>query len=71
MTTVAVSLISPLAGTGTSQIRLFPRVKALVYFDTPHDQRGQDSRVAGTASSLRAFVELGRQPEFQVSIRTG
>jgi hypothetical protein len=48
------------------QIQLFPRVKALVYFDTPSDQNGLDSRVDVTPDSLRAYQRLGRSSMFDV-----
>jgi hypothetical protein len=51
------------------QIQLFPRVKALVYFDTPSDQRGKDSRVDATPDSLLAYRRLGQASMFDV--RTG
>ena len=41
--------------TVAQQIPLFPRVKALVYFDTPDNQRGWDSRVDVTPDALRAY----------------
>jgi hypothetical protein len=48
------------------QIRGFPRIKALVGFDTPHNQKGMDSRVDSNAEALAAYRELGRLPIFQV-----
>ena len=51
------------------QIAGLPRVKALVHFDTPSDQRRRDSRVDATAGSLRAYAILGALPIFQVSLR--
>jgi hypothetical protein len=50
-----------------AQIQSFPRIKALVYFDTPSDQRGRDSRVDRTAGSLDAYRRLSQQPTFEVS----
>ncbi len=48
------------------QIGKFPRIKALVGFDTPHNQKGMDSRVDSTPDALQAYRELGRLPVFQV-----
>jgi hypothetical protein len=51
------------------QIQLFPRIKALVYFDTPADQQGRDSRVDRTRDGLAAYKRLGLSPTFQVDVR--
>lgn len=51
------------------QIDEFPRIKALVHFDTPHDQRGRDSRPERTSAGLSAYRDLGRMPIFQVEPR--
>jgi hypothetical protein len=48
------------------QMELFPRVKAMVYFETPRNQLGMDSRIHLTQSSLSAYRDLGRLPVFQV-----
>lgn len=53
------------------QIARYPRIRAMVYFDTPRDQHGRDSRVDATADSLRAYRELGAQPPFRVRVSTG
>ncbi|GID96750.1 hypothetical protein Adi01nite_61620 [Amorphoplanes digitatis] len=50
------------------QIGRFPRIRAMVHFDTPHSQKGRDSRVDATPSSLQAYRELGRLPIFQVDV---
>ena len=50
------------------QIALFPRMKALVYFDTPADQSNRDSRVTRTADGLDAYTRLGLDPTFDVSL---
>ncbi|HWH01042.1 MAG TPA: glycosyl hydrolase, partial [Pilimelia sp.] len=52
------------------QISWFPRIKALVHFDTPHNQKGWDSRVDSTAESLAAYRELGAHPVFRVEVPT-
>ncbi|MEV0727866.1 DNRLRE domain-containing protein [Polymorphospora sp. NPDC050346] len=51
------------------QMRLFPRVKAMVYFDTPRNQQGYDSRVDSSPFALIAYRALGRQAQFQVDVR--
>ncbi|GAB7040517.1 MULTISPECIES: glycosyl hydrolase [Catenuloplanes] len=51
------------------QIADFPRIKALLHFDTPHDQRGRDSRPERTSDGLAAYRDLGRLPIFQVDVR--
>jgi hypothetical protein len=48
------------------QITAFPRIKALVGFDTPSNQKGMDSRVDSSPDALEAYRELGRLPIFQV-----
>ncbi|WP_344172260.1 glycosyl hydrolase [Pilimelia columellifera] len=51
-----------------AQISRFPKIKALVYFDTPSDQRGRDSRVERTTIGLDAFRDLGNHPAFTVRL---
>jgi hypothetical protein len=50
------------------QISMFPRLKAMVYFDTPSDQSGKDSRVTRTSAGLAAYRRLGLDPTFQVDL---
>src|SRR3712207_6062576 len=50
------------------QIAHFPRIKALVHFDTPHNQDGRDSRVDSTPAALEAYRKLGSLPVFQVKV---
>jgi hypothetical protein len=50
------------------QISSFPRLKAMVYFDTPADQSGKDSRVTRTADGLAAYRRLGLDQNFQVDL---
>lgn len=50
------------------QITAFPRIKALVHFDTPHNQDGRDSSVDATPEALKAYRSLGRMPVFQVDV---
>ncbi|HEY8473469.1 MAG TPA: glycosyl hydrolase [Natronosporangium sp.] len=50
------------------QLPLYPRMKALVYFETPADQRGRDSRPTATTAGLAAFRDLGSYPFFQVEL---
>jgi hypothetical protein len=52
-----------------NQIQLFPRIKALVYFETPADQSGRDSRIDRTPDGLSAYKQLGLSPTFQVDVR--
>jgi hypothetical protein len=56
-------------GSVSRQMPLFPRVKAMVYFDTPSDQRGRDSRVDRTPDGLAAYRELSSERTFQVRVR--
>jgi hypothetical protein len=51
-----------------SEIRRFPKVRALVQFETPHNQKGQDSSVDSTPAALRAYRSLGKLPIFQVAV---
>jgi hypothetical protein len=51
------------------QLAEFPRIRAMVHFDTPRDRDGLDSRVDASAASLRAYAELGALPAFQVDIK--
>ncbi|GAA0795935.1 glycoside hydrolase family 26 protein [Spirilliplanes yamanashiensis] len=53
------------------QITEFPRIKALVGFDTPHNQKGMDSRVDSTPDALEAYRRLGDLPVFQVEHGSG
>jgi hypothetical protein len=50
------------------QLRLFPRIKGLIYFETPSNAKGMDSRVDRTQDGLRAFRKLGRDPSFDVRL---
>ncbi len=52
------------------QITEFPKIRAMVHFDTPHNQDGRDSRVDATPQSLAAYRQLGRLPVFQVEVAT-
>jgi hypothetical protein len=56
-------------GSVSRQMPLFPRVKAMVYFDTPGDQRGRDSRVDRTRDGLAAYRGLGLERTFQVRVK--
>jgi hypothetical protein len=51
------------------QIGRFPNIRAMVAFDTPHNQQGRDSRVDTSAASLQAYRWLGNLPVFQVEVR--
>ncbi|MFG1609843.1 glycosyl hydrolase [Actinoplanes sp. NPDC049265] len=50
------------------QIPRFRNIRAMVHFETPHNQKGQDSRVDTTSESLAAYRDLGRLPIFQVDV---
>jgi hypothetical protein len=50
------------------QLRLFPRIKGLLYFETPNNAKGMDSRVDRTTDGLRAFRALARDPSFDVRL---
>jgi beta-mannanase len=46
-----------------------PAIKAVVYFDTAHDDQGdRDISINSTASSLASFKKLAASPVFQVKI---
>jgi Glycosyl hydrolase family 26 len=51
------------------QIDRFPNIRAMVAFDTPHNQQGRDSRVDTTPAALKAYRWLGRLPVFRVDVR--
>ena len=50
------------------QITRFPSIRAMVHFDTPHNQDGRDSSVDATPEALRAYRKLGKMPIFQVDV---
>ncbi|WP_433793435.1 glycoside hydrolase family 26 protein [Actinoplanes sp. CA-252034] len=50
------------------QISRFPKIKAMVHFETPSNHKGQDSSVDSTPDALREYRRLGRLPVFQVSL---
>ncbi|WIM97249.1 glycosyl hydrolase [Actinoplanes oblitus] len=50
------------------QIGRFPAIKAMVHFETPANQKGQDSSVDCTPAALREYRRLGKLPVFQVSL---
>jgi hypothetical protein len=49
------------------EIANYPRIKALVYFDSPNAE-GRSSSVDAPADALPAYQRLGARPEFQVDI---
>jgi hypothetical protein len=53
--------------TAGAEIQLFPRIKALLYFDSP-DAGGRDSRVDSTPEALTAYQRLGQLPLFQLPL---
>jgi hypothetical protein len=50
------------------QIGQFPNIRALIHFDTPHNQEGRDSRVDTTPAALAAYRRLGHLPIFNVDV---
>ncbi|HEX5199396.1 glycoside hydrolase family 26 protein [Paractinoplanes rhizophilus] len=50
------------------EIRRFPKIRAMVQFETPHNQKGQDSSVDSTPAALHAYRKLGKLPIFQVAV---
>ncbi|BCJ32975.1 hypothetical protein Athai_04780 [Actinocatenispora thailandica] len=50
-----------------AEIARYPRIRALLYFETPHDN-GRDSRVDRPAAALPAYRKLGALPIFQVTV---
>jgi hypothetical protein len=50
------------------QIGRFPKIKAMVHFETPANHKGQDSSVDSTPDALREYRRLGKLPVFQVSV---
>lgn len=51
------------------QISEFPKIRALVAFETPHSRKGdRDSRVDSTGQSLAAYRWLGHLPIFNVQV---
>jgi hypothetical protein len=51
-----------------AELRHFPRIKAMVQFETPHNKKGQDSSVDSTPAALNAYRKLGHLPMFQVAV---
>ncbi|GIG58469.1 hypothetical protein Lfu02_28410 [Longispora fulva] len=54
--------------TTADQMALFPRVKALVYFDSPNAE-GRDSRIDATPQAAAAFRDLMSNRMFDVRLR--
>lgn len=48
------------------QIRRYPQIKAMVYFDSPHAPRG-DTRFDTAETAGKAFTELARDPHFRAT----
>ncbi len=51
-----------------AELRAFPKIKAMVQFETPHNKKGQDSSVDSTTAALLAYRKLGHLPMFQVAV---
>jgi hypothetical protein len=52
------------------QIGEFPKIRALIAFETPHSKAGRTSCVDTTRQSLAAYRQLSHLPIFNVQIRT-
>ncbi len=52
------------------EIRDYPRIKALVYFDSPRAPRG-DTRFDTTPGGRRSFAELARDPYLDAAVPAG
>jgi glycosyl hydrolase family 26 len=50
------------------ELRQYPKIRAMVQFETPHNKKGQDSSVDSTRATLQAYRNLGRLPIFQVAV---
>ena len=46
-----------------------PAIKAMVYFDTAHDQAGRDIRIDSSPAALARFQQLAAAPLFDVRLR--
>ncbi|HKT02315.1 MAG TPA: DNRLRE domain-containing protein [Rugosimonospora sp.] len=51
------------------ELAKYPAVKAMVYFDTPHNQAGLDTRIDSSAQSLAQFRRIAADPRFEVRIK--
>jgi hypothetical protein len=51
------------------QLSMLPKIKALVYFETPSDPAGRDIRVDDTPEALAAFRKIAADPRFNVKLR--
>jgi beta-mannanase len=54
--------------TVADELALFPRIKAMVYFDSPHAE-GRDSRIDVTPEAVEAYRDLMRSKIFDVRLR--
>jgi beta-mannanase len=52
-----------------AQLSMMPRIKALVYFETPSDLAGRDIRVDDTPEAAAAFGRIAADPRFNVKLR--
>jgi hypothetical protein len=52
-----------------AQLSMLPKIKALVYFETPSDVAGRDIRVDDTPEALAAFRKIAADPRFDVKLR--
>jgi hypothetical protein len=51
------------------QLAGMPAIKAMVYFDTQHDQAGHDMRIDATPEGLAAFKKIAADPRFTVTLK--
>ncbi|WP_203698140.1 hypothetical protein, partial [Catellatospora coxensis] len=48
------------------QLELFPRLKALVYFESPSAEEGRSSMIDMTSSGLSSFQQFSKHPAFDI-----
>ncbi|MEU8001491.1 hypothetical protein AB0B66_10060 [Catellatospora sp. NPDC049111] len=48
------------------QLELFPRLKALVYFESPSAEEGRSSMIDMTSTGLSSFQQFSRHPAFDI-----
>jgi hypothetical protein len=67
--TVVAANKAALFDTVAPQLKDFPALKGLVYFDTAADQSGKDMRIDSSPAALDAFRRLAADPRFDVKLR--
>ncbi|GAA2379565.1 hypothetical protein Cme02nite_17150 [Catellatospora methionotrophica] len=48
------------------QLELFPRLKALVYFESPNAEEGRSSMIDMTTTGLNSFQQFSKHPAFDI-----